>query len=455
MVEKIRFAQRSEPPLRAGSYRIEVEPVSSIDCRLASEITDITVSTERFQLPPDQIYSVYPPREAIGSYSECLPHIVLNRRTLPWERTLLEEHTTMPWVALLVFDETEEVQAVEGTCGEALLTAPGIFVPDIELQSYENPDAACTYINIPADLLEEILPYREALSLLSHAKGVSLDDKVTDASVTDNWFATIVSNRYCLQPEDDAHTIRHTACLVSLEGYEALLQDKESRRAALADCTHARMIVLANWSFSMAKAAFDFNSTFSSLDAGMLSTPYKGSSELISQLCQLGYSPLNHHVRDGSQTVSWFQSPLIPYEEPKSEMKCAQFADQLLAYDPDIAMMDIRYSSAWQLGKSMALADQSFAQKLYAWRKSNERLVKASIYAGLLERHLSDQDVKTDSDRMHEDYTNVTIGQPFLRAAKEAEKNGSRSIGKQTIEQQIKQRYTTLLSEVIANADPT
>lgn len=444
MGEVIRFAQMCEPPLKAGDYRIQVEPVTNIDCKLTSTITDITVSTERFRLSPDQIYSVYPPREAVGSYSECLPHIVLNRRTLPWEKVLLENQPSMPWLALLVFDETEEIELFESNCGEALAPKMGTYIPSIELQPYENPKDPCTYVEVPVDLLSDILPYAQALSLLSHGKGVSLDDKVTDASVQDNWFATVVTNRFCLEPVDEKQTIRHIACLVSLEGYEELLENEADRQHALARCHTARMIVLANWSFSMSKAAFDFGSTFSTLDAGMMSTPYSGSNALIAQLSQLGYYPLNHHIRDGSHTVSWYQSPLIPYEEQQKKLNCVRFADQLLAYDPEIGMMDIRYSSAWQLGKAMALADQAYAQKLYAWRQANQLLARTSVYHGLLAQHLSEQ--AADHNHAHE------LGKQFIHAARANNEESSQSSGKQILLQQLQARYHTLLGEVIADA---
>lgn len=470
MGEVISFAQMCDPPLKTGNYQIEVTPVTTIKCQLASEIIDFTVATERFSLPPDQIYSVYPPREAVGSYTECLPHIVLNRRTLPWEKTLLDSRPDMPWLALLVFHEAEGVEMVEGTCQQALSPEAGIYVPSLTLHQYEKPDAPCTYLHIPVDLLAGILPYAEALALLSHGKGVSLDNKVTDAAVNDNWFATVVSNRFCLEPADEQQTLRHIACLVSLEGYEACLLNEQDRSRALAHCSSARMIVLANWSFSMAKSAFDFGSTFSALDAAMLSTPYAGSNEQVQQLCRLGYLPLNHHIRDGSENVSWYQSPFIPYAEPRNKPQYARFADQLLAYDPEIGMMDIRYASAWQLGKSLALADQAYAQKLYAWRQSNQTLARTSVYHGLLQMHLSPHNAnKSLADWQDEPF----IGHQFVRAARanvnndqandehdivNNKENSDHSTaldkplsGKQALSQQLRQRYKSLLSEVMGD----
>ncbi|WP_322922691.1 hypothetical protein [Paenibacillus campi] len=469
MGKSIRFAEMCEPSLKAGTYEIQMEPVTTIDCQLASEIVEFTVATERFHLPPNQVYSVYPPREAVGNYERCLPHIVLHRRTLPWEKRLLPHYPHMPWVALLVFDEAETVQMKESTCAEALQPEAGVFVPALSLQTHEKNDDACMYIHVPVPLLTSILPYGDALSLLAHGKGVSLDRKVTDATVQDNWFATVIANRYNREPVDE-HPVRHTACLVSLEGYEACLDNEPKRREALAGYEQARMIVLASWSFSMSQTAFDFSSTVSSLDAAILSTPYGGSQAQVKQLCKLGYFPLNHHIRDGSKAVSWYQPPLIPYEQQRSETKCKLFADQWLAYDPGIGMLDIRYASAWQLGKSMALADRAYAQRLYAWRQQNKQLVRTARYREILSRHLTPDVIApsvdaiqgramVDSDGIEMQSTEVQsapvslLATSFLHAARNDQQIGIADSGKLDVLKQLNARYASILSGIIGGLD--
>jgi len=446
----ISFAQMCDPPLKTGSYKLEVSPETTIqNCQLASESIDITVATNRFLLPPDAIYSVYPPREEVGNYTECLPHIVLNRRTLPWEQQLLSSHPTMPWLALLVFHEDEGIALIEGNCKEAITPEVDVFVPAMTLQDYEKANAPCTYIHIPTDLLSDILPYADDLTLLTHSKGVSLDDKVTDASVKDDWFATVVTNRFCLEPKNESQVLRHIACLVSLEGYEHCLESKEERDKALSGTQTARMIVLSSWYFSMSRAPFDFGSTFASLDAAMMTPQYSGSIPTIQQLSKLGYFPLNHHIRDGSQTVSWYQSPFIPYTEPKHDPRYVRFADQLLAYDPEIGMMDISYASAWQLGKSLALADQAFAQKLYAWRQSNQQTAVTAVYHGLLQLHLFSEpqaNLMRWQDHEGEDW-NVEVLQGW-KPSEFAESQQQNYLGQQFIQARRKQQHSNFLQDV-------
>lgn len=73
---------------------------------------EFSVLGERFQIAPGEIDSVSPPSGGLGDYSTVLPHIVLNRSTLPWERTPTangeqDDNSPLPWLALLVFQEEE------------------------------------------------------------------------------------------------------------------------------------------------------------------------------------------------------------------------------------------------------------------------------------------------------------------------------------------------------------
>ena len=54
-----------------------------------------------FSLPPACIHSVFPPEGSLGDHSEVLPQIILNRSTLPWERSAKDGDGDTPWLALL------------------------------------------------------------------------------------------------------------------------------------------------------------------------------------------------------------------------------------------------------------------------------------------------------------------------------------------------------------------
>ena len=117
-------------PLEDNTYRVTVETDVSIDGAAApvdpnanplSKQSFFTIQGPRFQLAQTEVVGVFPPRNGHGSFSETVPHIVLSRRTLPWERPLDPANkipapmvqpgdapppaAPPPWLALLVFEE--------------------------------------------------------------------------------------------------------------------------------------------------------------------------------------------------------------------------------------------------------------------------------------------------------------------------------------------------------------
>ena len=69
------------------------------------------VTGPRVTLPPEEVLGCYPAPGATEAPDTCLPHVVLRRRTLPWERVLtstspdpaLQPPADTPWLALLLF----------------------------------------------------------------------------------------------------------------------------------------------------------------------------------------------------------------------------------------------------------------------------------------------------------------------------------------------------------------
>ena len=59
---------------------------------------------------------MFPPPNQKGSFTNVLPHIYVNRSTLPWERTVTQagqdQTRAVPWMALLLFT-VQEMKAIE------------------------------------------------------------------------------------------------------------------------------------------------------------------------------------------------------------------------------------------------------------------------------------------------------------------------------------------------------
>src|SRR6185437_15075571 len=60
----------------------------------------VAVGGSPLHLSPTDVLSCHPPKNATGAFDQELPHVVLGRRTLPWERP--GPAGAPPWLALLV-----------------------------------------------------------------------------------------------------------------------------------------------------------------------------------------------------------------------------------------------------------------------------------------------------------------------------------------------------------------
>lgn len=87
---------------------------------------------------------------------------------------------------------------------------------------------------------------------------------------------------------------------------------------------------------------------------------------------KLGYGPVDHQLRDGSNTVSFYRGPFRAYKEKESGMTPQMNGDAWLRYDPAIGMFDITYSAAYCLGRQLALQNGSYAADLHKWRSEDK-----------------------------------------------------------------------------------
>jgi hypothetical protein len=120
----IRFYDNYEPPLDAGDYVISVQ--QRVTSRAGEPPLDQTfpaaipagtnpvpltqkfsVVAPRFALDPADIHSAFPPDNSSGAFDQNLPHVVLTKRALPWERYLVAGNRATPWLALLLLSPDE------------------------------------------------------------------------------------------------------------------------------------------------------------------------------------------------------------------------------------------------------------------------------------------------------------------------------------------------------------
>ena len=376
------------PQLTAGKYvltatqtlHVETDPNKFEDVR-TSALKTFYVSAPRFNLAPDEIYSRYPADGHRGAYHRTLPHVVCRRKALPWERPLVPggsppvdaKSAPEPWMALLLFDADELPEGAFHTCSFQQMVEPpaGVRGPDIELAPWEKDDAAadpanqqakrCTALDIPTGLFRKVAPHRAELPYLTHARLVATHDKEDILGVGDGWFSVVFANRL------PAEKKRNVAVLVSLEGHGELIGDTEC------DTTQAdkiRLAVLQKWEFVSEGPTFE--ERVANLHRGKdpwLRVPpdaaTAGSAPVRTAL-DLGYVPMQHRLRHGDRTVSWYRGPLVPVAAPAATgIAIFANADEALQYDPDTGLFDASYAAAWQLGRLLALQSPEFARTLF------------------------------------------------------------------------------------------
>jgi hypothetical protein len=98
---------------------------------------------------------------------------------------------------------------------------------------------------------------------------------------------------------------------------------------------------------------------------------------LVKEAFELGYTALDHRIRNGENTVSWYRGPFTPLSYLKLETYThLPSADAALRYDYDTGLLDASYAAAWQLGRLLALQNTHFAKSLYRYRNQERRKTK-------------------------------------------------------------------------------
>ncbi|MBI5165429.1 MAG: hypothetical protein HY985_16185 [Magnetospirillum sp.] len=385
MATKVKFRDRSPPPLQAGDYTLTATQTVQVvqDGKtqthiLPEESAHFVVAAPRFRLAPDEIYSLYPPDGQAGDFNDSLPHVVFRRHTLPWERPPAKDQAELPWLALLLFDEDEFKTAKVATSPVAEVrpkgdVPKGLRLPDITLDEMErqpDKDRLCSTIEVPGPLFRRLAPAPSDLPYLAHSRQAETAHKEDIAGIGDGWFSVVLANRL------PAAGRRNIVALVSLEGHLATLRD--ARDPKFKDTV--RMVLLGQWAFTSAGAGFaqvadglayvggirkDENRKDQWLRHHPAATQANGA---VSNALELGYVPLPHLLRQGDRTVSWYRGPLTPVPVSRDTRNWLfASSDDALQYDEDTGMFNASYAAAWQVGQLLMLQAPEVARALYTW----------------------------------------------------------------------------------------
>ncbi len=378
----IEFIQYHRPPLDDGKYTITVQQEveiggSAVDGSPFTATRTFTVQGPRFSLTPDDFHAVFPPAGSLGDHSNVLPHVILNRSTLPWERTAFDtgnQSKDPPWLALLLFDagEEPEPQIVTLTDLEQASSGDGIespWWPGVTLEPGQDPTDKVTVIDVPQALLATIVPTLDDLSYLAHVRQAT----DADGNLVGAERAVVIGNRL---PAPGAISTVH---LVSVEGrYEN--GGFNFQRASPSDLI--RLVSLKSWRFTCSDPKQDFTGLLKNLNRkpSTLRLPENDNADAERYL-KSGYVPLPHFMRQGDRTFSWYHSPLAPGKNAAEITPPVRAADELVRYDPANGLFDVSYAAAWELGRLLALQSKKFSIALYNWKRAHARQLQAAEQA--------------------------------------------------------------------------
>jgi hypothetical protein len=179
--DTIDFLERHAPALPDGEYEVRVQQLVTADkvtALNASRSLKFVVAGPRFVLAPNEVDGMFPPPGASGDFASVLPHVLLRRASLPWERSAVEgARETTPWLALLVLHE-KELRASNLVPAKELLkpTTQGASFAILENEPADDKDQTAQVIEIDTALAALLLPTVEELSLLAGVREVNGND---------------------------------------------------------------------------------------------------------------------------------------------------------------------------------------------------------------------------------------------------------------------------------------
>ncbi|TGN14065.1 hypothetical protein [Leptospira ilyithenensis] len=376
----IEFIQYHRPDLKSGDYNISVSHNIKIGANVSDSFSaqkSFSVRGDRFNINPSEIVACFPPQDSIGDFSNCLPHLVINKSTLPWERTSGTETDTSPWLAVILLDSTE---------------TPQIKIENIQissmgwaLESGETGTDYCQTLLIPKSLLESILPTEPEVNLLTHIRLVDTSNKANALQSGMQEFAVVVGNRLPLKGA------ANVSYLVSLENY--FTTDSGTYYPSDANGL-IRLVLLKTWDFTALSEEHTFKQIVSNLNRipPVLRLPDMATN--AQQMVQLGFVPIAHQLRQGDKTVSWYRGPCAPFSPVANTLSLpAGSSDELTIYDTKNGVLNVTYSSAWEIGRLLALQNNSFATALYQWKQTAKRQDILTEEQALISRALGDNSI--------------------------------------------------------------
>ncbi|OIW33119.1 hypothetical protein CONLIGDRAFT_163122 [Coniochaeta ligniaria NRRL 30616] len=374
---------------------------------------DFTVVAPQFSLPDGDVHSTYPSQGSTAA-AAILPHVVFSDPHLPWERevvALAKEkepgRNKTPWLALMAFTADEILLPPDELAGSKRIFAADTWqsstlsitqkISDLRTILPENarncvpadadgttvadflfmtPQIFNSYFALdptkdgqPAQTSPDLSAYR----FLAHSRAINTAGMANAGIQDDGLYSVIVSRRCGLWTNTTPVPIY--VHLVSLDQADTL------GPWPMSGTKHVALCSLYSWTYrclppesvDIADGLRDLALTKDVL--GPTSDIYSSWIEDKDQVKQLlggrlkdGFSLSRYLVQTGEETAAFYRGPCTPttVKSPLTEKFTMQstYSSDLQILDHTLGIMDITYSTAWQLGRSLGLADQAFFNAL-------------------------------------------------------------------------------------------
>lgn len=422
--EFVTFIQHQLPGLEDGGYQLTIsqhvndstgQPISG---QTLSRTYTFAVTGDRFRLgnPSATVAATFPASNATGEFTTVLPHVVFNAASFPWARSPGNSPPPLPapgkdaetdvptWLAVLILDE-DDVAAHPGLVLEPVTRVLGDLFPSSDktyysyftgtggLETGETRTDPVQTIDVPLQLFVDVAPTLADLSLSAHVRQVSVENKpmaLGDTPPADpiGTFAIVIGNRL---PQQNKQSHAYLVSLEALAAYLPATGDGGTPADSTVEMSRSlRLAVLQHWTFSTKGETAAFVDQLELLNGRTLGAAdavntnlrvlVNGANPPVSTALDGGYVPLNHGLRTGETTVSWYRGPLSPIDRARSGPPLpVSSPDQALIFDPTTGMFDASLAAAWTIGRLVALQDQSYATSLYAWKKGQAQAVVDAV----------------------------------------------------------------------------
>ncbi|KAK3313357.1 hypothetical protein B0H66DRAFT_522326 [Apodospora peruviana] len=408
------------------------------------------VQAPRFVLPPDCVYSTFPapggsaPVETLAHVVLNDTTLPWERGfdTVPGRQTVAEDKVPnrIPWLACLTFEADELLLSEQQLKGNAdmksIFSSTSNFAAGVEqtptlsvkldlpdflrldqtqvltpyktINGESQPKGELIFVKpdlfgrLFTNLGEDGLPVSRQnfcsvsrYQYLAHVRHINTEGMAhagEDDEATGRQFSIIPSHR--TGPPGRARPAMLVSHLVSIEGIEQMAYPTDASKLIALPSLHS-------WSHACLPAgSFKLADAFESLGQtqGMLrpsnelipkvdpNAPFSIAGEAAKRL-EDGFSMLRWRTIKGDATAAFTRSPFVPKSVTGTTRETLSNSGQALQIlDQKLGLMDLSYSVAWQLGRTLALADQSFTAALCRVRKeilqqATDKTRRAVLYA--------------------------------------------------------------------------